>query len=718
MKNFSVNAKLDKAVSFLRKKEINLAENQLTEVLERFPKNPRALQLMKSVHETITASLFQDLAKLHKEKQYDQLLAKLLKLSNRYAHSDRLQIFIGVVYRDLCKYQNSIRVFEKIISSGQETPQVFNELALSYKSIGKLAEAKDCFIKALDSAPEYAVALNNLGTIHDIQGEPELAFSCYAKAILINDNYDDAYTNLSQVLPNLEFTIPTPETYDLLLKVIRKRNLMRPQELALPILSLLKNHSTVRDAFSAKIDQTLNTRFLDITGSLSSCNLLTEFMTKTAFADLDFENLFSSLRMFALKNADSLRVTSESENFLCSLAIQSFLTGFVYLSSDWKTKSFSKLRQEVFNDAVKGKDIHGSDLLILACYQPLGELNLEKLNIEKVLPEPAHRMLIENPKTEYNLRKLIPSWGRIHTETSKAVRDQYEVYPYPVWVELFKASKKVSLIEMGSDNALNFDKSAPIDFSCPKVLVAGCGTGQQAIELAHRLDGADILAVDLSLNSLSYAKRKANEEEISNITFVHGDLSNLEKYTEAYDYVECVGVLHHLSNPQNGLRILTQCLKPGGLFRLGLYSKLAREPVRKAQERYPEFKNANSNDKLRELRRKLIECRDVEVRKLLRSDDFYNLAMFKDLVCHVCEHSFSIDDIETIIDKTGLYFCGFENQKILDRFFKFHGSDKDNASLRKWDSFEKAHPETFAGMYQFWCQRLPYLQTANMSTNQ
>ncbi len=40
------------------------------------------------------------------------------------------------------------------------------------------------------------------------------------------------------------------------------------------------------------------------------------------------------------------------------------------------------------------------------------------------------------------------------------------------------------------------------------VLIAGCGTGQHAIETAQRFSGARVLAIDLSLTSLAYAKRK------------------------------------------------------------------------------------------------------------------------------------------------------------------------------------------------------------------
>ena len=55
-------------------------------------------------------------------------------------------------------------------------------------------------------------------------------------------------------------------------------------------------------------------------------------------------------------------------------------------------------------------------------------------------------------------------------------------------------------------------------------------------------------------------------------------ISRLQK---TFDIIECVGVLHHMSEPKVGLGILTDVLKPGGLMKLGLYSSSARRWINK-----------------------------------------------------------------------------------------------------------------------------------------
>ena len=42
----------------------------------------------------------------------------------------------------------------------------------------------------------------------------------------------------------------------------------------------------------------------------------------------------------------------------------------------------------------------------------------------------------------------------------------------------------------------------------PEILIAGCGTSQHSIGTATRFKGSKVLAIDLSLSSLAYAKRK------------------------------------------------------------------------------------------------------------------------------------------------------------------------------------------------------------------
>ena len=86
-----------------------------------------------------------------------------------------------------------------------------------------------------------------------------------------------------------------------------------------------------------------------------------------------------------------------------------------------------------------------------------------------------------------------------------------------------------------------------------------------------------MLAIDLSMASLSYAKRKTAELGIENIEYAQADLLKLGSLGRTFDVVESAGVLHHLENPFEGWQVLLSLLKPHGLMRLGFYSEDSTE---------------------------------------------------------------------------------------------------------------------------------------------
>ena len=109
------------------------------------------------------------------------------------------------------------------------------------------------------------------------------------------------------------------------------------------------------------------------------------------------------------------------------------------------------------------------------------------------------------------------------------------------------------------------------------ILVAGCGTGQQPIGTAQRFPRASVLAIDLSLASLAYAKRKSDAAGVA-IEYAQADILELD-LDRRFDIVESSGVLHHLADPMCGWAALEKLVKPGGFMRIGLYSELGRSNV-------------------------------------------------------------------------------------------------------------------------------------------
>jgi SAM-dependent methyltransferase len=287
------------------------------------------------------------------------------------------------------------------------------------------------------------------------------------------------------------------------------------------------------------------------------------------------------------------------------------------------------------------------------------------------------------------------------------VRDQYEESPYPRWLSvniregraypepLLDVMPGVSLPEFGNDEL--------------HLLVAGCGTGKHAVQSATRFDACLVSALDLSLNSLAYGMRKCRELGVDNIRFFRGDILNLENIGRRFDIIESVGVLHHLREPEAGLRVLRSLLMPQGLMCLGLYSSRARRAVYAARKQFDADAGYPGPDRVRAARRNIMDLPEAApVRGILNMQDFFSLSDCRDLLFHVQEHSYRLTEIRSMLERAALGFLGFElpDPQIRIEFQREYPGDHKLADLACWERFEQDHPDTFAGMYVFWCQAL------------
>lgn len=105
-------------------------------------------------------------------------------------------------------------------------------------------------------------------------------------------------------------------------------------------------------------------------------------------------------------------------------------------------------------------------------------------------------------------------------------------------------------------------------------------------------------------------------------------------------------------------------------------------------------------------RSKLINSGQDHHKKILSSSDFYSLSELRDLLFHIQEHRFTLPQIRQCLDDLGLEFCGFENKDMVRRFKSRFRGDCAIYDLDKWSIFEDEFPDTFSGMYQFWCQKI------------
>jgi 2-polyprenyl-3-methyl-5-hydroxy-6-metoxy-1,4-benzoquinol methylase len=223
--------------------------------------------------------------------------------------------------------------------------------------------------------------------------------------------------------------------------------------------------------------------------------------------------------------------------------------------------------------------------------------------------------------------------------------------------------------------------------------------------VASSLPNAAVLAIDLSRASLAYASREAAARGIDNIAFAQADLLRLADVDISFDMIECIGVLHHLEEPEAGLRALVSVLRPGGHIKIGLYSKVAREAIIRARARFAESGHDDDLDGIRAFREALIAAHDDTLSSLVKSRDFFATSEFRDMVMHVQEHQFTLPAIDAMLKRNGLKFLGFCSQPARSLLARMPArtAERSVRDLKVWHRLEIRNPDLFRGMYQFVC---------------
>ena len=237
------------------------------------------------------------------------------------------------------------------------------------------------------------------------------------------------------------------------------------------------------------------------------------------------------------------------------------------------------------------------------------------------------------------------------------------------------------------------------------ILIAGCGTGQHPLYLAHLNSTAHVTALDLSKRSLAYAKIKSEKLQARNINFVHGDILNIRKLEREFDIIESVGVLHHMSDPAEGLSLLVSQLHPDGVLKIGLYSRRGREEITTVRQLCIENGIEPSPSGIKHLREQLI-LSEFGKNTIQRSSDFYSMSGCRDMLFNVQEHLFSPLEIKRMLDQLELEFLGFCDiqPSALDNFERRYPANNAVLNLECWEEFETDYPDTFRKMLNFHCR--------------
>lgn len=626
------------------------------------------------------------------------------------------------------------------------------DLGNAHHGQGRFDQAIDCYLRAIELQPDHMDAHNNLCAVLLAQGKFDAVAEHYRHILAVRPDYAPGYRNLAVALLGAgdapgaldaaRHALTIAETSENKLLFVRclqamklspapadMRNLVaramsepwgRPGALTRACINLIKTDPEIAGciaravaAWPARLPaaQVLGPSGLH---ALSSDPLLRCLLENARSNDIALEQCLTNVRRAVLEAASVACADDAPDGdilgFCCALARQCFINEYVFAHTDDEYRLFESLRERLTAALRAHAPVPVLWPVAVAAYMPLHRLPGRDALLGRSWPGSVNALLVQQvhePAEEMRLRDTIPQLTAIDDDVSLLVQSQYEENPYPKWVRAAPAPKPVAIdtrlrAQFPLATFRNLGKTGRID-----VLVAGCGTGQQLLDVAQRIAGARVLAIDLSLASLGYAKRQMQALGIGNIEFGRADILKLGVLGRTFDVIDCGGVLHHLGDPLAGWRVLLSLLRPDGVMRVALYSELARQHIVAARAFVAQRGYPHTPDGIRQFRQDVLALPDCDpVKAVALSPDFFSVGDCRDLVFHVQEHRFTLPRIKEFLDKCNLEFIGFDiNAHVLGRYRACFPEDRACTDLDRWHAFEQKERTTFGRMYQFWLQK-------------
>ena len=250
----------------------------------------------------------------------------------------------------------------------------------------------------------------------------------------------------------------------------------------------------------------------------------------------------------------------------------------------------------------------------------------------------------------------------------------------------------------------------------PRILDAGCGTGVSTDYLCHLNPGADVVGVDISDGALAVARERLERSEarqaVRSLRQEQRSLLDLGDETP-FDYINSVGVLHHLREPEAGLTALADLLAPEGLLHLFLYADAGRWEIHRTQKALTLLQAGTGGDGLR-LGRELFETLPESNRLRRHHEQRWAVdcapdANFADMYLHPQETSYNLDRLFAFIETAGLQFAGFSNPEVWDPARLLQGELLDRAKAlpasQQWSLIEQLDPDI--SHFEFFLSKAP-----------
>jgi SAM-dependent methyltransferase len=245
----------------------------------------------------------------------------------------------------------------------------------------------------------------------------------------------------------------------------------------------------------------------------------------------------------------------------------------------------------------------------------------------------------------------------VRTNSADEVRAFYESHPYPAPLRTLDRHRELyrNPDRRRAWSLLLWPTEKPR--ASREILVAGCGTSQAAV-YALREPDARVTAIDVSETSLRYTRDLQHKYGLRNLDLHRLAIEEVGALDRSFDQIVCTGVLHHLPDPDTGLRALRDVLAPNGAMHVMVYAAYGRSGIYMMQEYCRLLGVRALDEELRDLGATIgalssdhpIACVSR------RAKDFTYPAALADALLHPQDRAYSVPELYAWLERCGLSF--------------------------------------------------------------
>ncbi|MBT9263715.1 methyltransferase domain-containing protein [Pseudomonas sp. MG-9] len=606
--------------------------------------------------------------------------------------------------------------------SSSESSEALRKKADTFLQDANFDEALSCYKASLAHDPQNIKALHNFAKLHEKNGSITKAISLY-RAAIDEHCFDDEtamflYKSLADCAEasgksNLAIwayskaskseKFPFHEIAFACLESLRKVKLNDYDEEITDLLGPLLlvdnlDRQIIADIYFDNLGRKIK-KIFNIANPFKTSNISNQlveeksidfFLSGFAVRNIQVEMALRKMRK-AYLTAFSEQILSAADNRLINLiAQQQSRSGAIWGVEEIEESLLSELRSALETKVIDDSFVKIT-CSILAMYEaPISKIQNRKWG--KTCPWPSYW---DNSGIIFKLESANPD----HVCASF-----YTENPYPQWSE--KPTYSVADLDEDLKSLVINNQGGIAGETTDYILIAGCGTGQQAIRAALTYPKCRVVGLDISLASIEFANIKKVEFRITNLSFILGDLSKIQNIGLNFRLIECVGVLHHMKDEFLALRSLLSHLTPQGVLKVGLYSSLARRPIRRLAQICMEKQIKFNSESIESVRTVAIDNSEIfGLESITSSHDFFDRYSCNDLLFHPRERGYCISEIKEICAELDCEFAGFQTSTFAgdEHFIKFDSTAENlEINFDWWSKTEEEIPSMFGNMYIFW----------------